>query len=169
MLNIKKKESITNDKGADLDGIQKQKEAHDLKSEDEHPLVQVIKVERDSDSKLAYRIASYLAEVTAERFAEAVLDMEMETIEEIMMRMQNADSEALVGMLQVLFIAKGMKYAAEDLDLLIECDGFDDTSYFFFQDELADTKEFEWFRLKCMLEDQIHEGLSEMISVLEED
>ena len=30
-------------------------------------------------------------------------------------------------------------------------------------------KEFEWFRLKCMLEDQIHEGLSEMISVLEVD
>ena len=169
MLNIKKKESITNDKGADLDGIQKQKEAHDLKSEDEHPLVQVIKVVRDSDSKLAYRIASYLAEITAERFAEAVSDMETETIEEIMMRMQNVDAEALVGMLQVLFIAKGMKYAAEDLDILSVCESYDETSCCFFQDALEDTKEFEWFRLKCMLEDQIHEGISEMISVLEED
>ena len=76
----------------------------DLKPEDEIPLVQVIKMERDSGSKLAYRIASCIAEATAERFAEAVSDMEPETIEEIMMRMQNADSEALVGMLQVLFI-----------------------------------------------------------------
>ena len=169
MLNTKKKESVTNDKDAGKYGSMKQAVVQDLKPEDEIPLVQVIKMERDSGSKLAYRIASCIAEVTAERFAEAVSDMEPEAIEEIMMRLQNADSEALVGMLQVLFIAKGMKYAAEDLDILIECDEFEDISYFLFQDELADTKEFEWFRLKCMLENQIHEGLSEMISVLEED
>jgi len=169
MLKIKKNEIVTNDKGGGLDEFQKQTDAKDLKPDDEIPLFQVIELERNPDSKLAYQIASHLAEVTAERFVEAVEDMEPEMVEEIMTRMQNSNSDTLVGMLQMLFIAKGMRYAAYDLDVLVLCEIDDEYSSYYFQDKLEDTKEFEWFRLKCMLEDQIHEGISEMISVLEVD
>ena len=65
MLNTKKKESVTNDKDAGKYGSMKQAVVQDLKPEDEIPLVQVIKMERDSGSKLAYRIASCIAEATA--------------------------------------------------------------------------------------------------------
>ena len=58
--------------------------------------------------KLAYNIADHLAEVTAERFSEMIDGLDMDIAKQIVRRLQASDAEALVGMLQEMFLIKGI-------------------------------------------------------------
>ena len=102
--------------------------------------------------RLAYNIADHLAEVTAERFSDMIDGMEMDIAKQIVRRLQANDAEALVGMLQEMFLLKGMVYAAEDLDILRDCEDFEESIYWRFQDTLSDQEVFAFFRVKCMME-----------------
>ena len=104
------------------------------------------------ESRLAYNIADHLAEVTAERFSSMIDGLEMDIARQIVRRLQASDAEALVGMLQEMFLIKGMIYAAEELDLLKECEKYEESIYWRFQDILSEQDVYEWFRIECMIE-----------------
>ena len=115
--------------------------------------------------RLAYNIADHLAEVTAERFSDMIDGMDMEIAKQIVRRLQAADAEALVGMLQEMFLVKGMVHAAEELDLLSECEEYEESIYWRFQDMISDQEVFEWFRIECMIENCSNEDCSAVIRI----
>ena len=115
--------------------------------------------------RLAYNIADHLAEVTAERFSEMIDGMEMDIAKQIVRRLQASDAEALVGMLQEMFLVKGMVHAAEDLDILSECEEYEESIYWHFQDILSDQEVFEWFRIECMIDNCSRDDCSAVIRI----
>lgn len=121
--------------------------------------------ELSSAGRLAYNIADHLAEVTADRFSEMIDGMEMDIAKQIVRRLQVSDAEALVGMLQEMFLVKGMVHAAEELDILRQCEEFEDSIYWRFQDMLADQEVFTYFRVKCMIENCGEDEYSAMIRI----
>ena len=112
------------------------------------------------EGRLAYNIADHLAEVTAERFSDMIDGMEMDIAKQIVRRLQANDAEALVGMLQEMFLLKGMVHAAEDLDILRDCEAFEESIYWRFQDTLSDQEVFTYFRVKNMIENCGEDGCS---------
>ena len=115
--------------------------------------------------RLAYNIADHLAEVTAERFSDMIDGMEMDIAKQIVRRLQANDAEALVGMLQEMFLLKGMVHAAEDLDILRDCEAFEESIYWRFQDTLSDQEVFAFFRVKCMMEKCSEDECSAIIRI----
>ena len=115
--------------------------------------------------KLAYNIADCLAEATAERFSEMIDGVDMDTAKQIVRRLQASDAEALVGMLQEMFLIKGMVHAAEELDLLEECEEYEESIYWRFQDTLSDQDVFEWFRINSLIENCGDEECSAVIRI----
>ena len=115
--------------------------------------------------RLAYNIADHLAEVTAERFSDMIDGMEMDIAKQIVRRLQANDAEALVGMLQEMFLLKGMVHAAEDLDILRDCEDFEESIYWRFQDTLSNQEVFTFFRVKCMIERCGEDECSAMIRI----
>ncbi len=63
--------------------------------------------------ELAYNIADHLAEVTAERFSEMIDGLDMDIAKQIVRRLQASDAEALIGMLQEMFLIKGIPLTNE--------------------------------------------------------
>ena len=122
-------------------------------------------VEFSPAEKLAYNIADHLAEVTAERFSEMIDGLDMDIAKQIVRRLQASDAEALVGMLQEMFLIKGMAHAAEELDLLKECEEYEESIYWRFQDTLSDQDVFEWFRINSMIENCGDEECSAVIRI----
>ena len=92
--------------------------------------------------------------------------IDMPVAKQIVRRLQESDAEAMVGMLQEMFLIKGMVHAAEDLDILRECEAYEDCIYWIFQDELSDTELFEWFRMECVLESYCNDECTAMIRIL---
>ena len=123
------------------------------------------KSELSEAGRLAYNIADHLAEVTAERFSEMIDGLDMDIAKQIVRRLQASDADALVGMLQEMFLIKGMVHAAEELDLLKECEGYEESIYWRFQDTLSDQDVFEWFRINSMIENCGDEECSAVIRI----
>ena len=145
------------------------KEKEEAMSEEEKKMAQelgdAISVEFSPAEKLAYNIADHLAEVTAERFSEMIDGLDMDIAKQIVRRLQASDAEALVGMLQEMFLIKGMAHAAEELDLLKECEEYEESIYWRFQDTLSDQDVFEWFRINSMIENCGDEECSAVIRI----
>ena len=112
------------------------------------------------EGRLAYNIADHLAEVTAERFSDMIDGMDMDIVRQIIRRLQASDAEALVGMLQEMFLIKGMVHAAEELDILRACEEFEESIYWLFQDIMSDQEVFTYFRVKNMIEKCGEDGCS---------
>ena len=55
-------------------------------------------------------------------------------------RLDNSDSKTAVNMIQAVFLTHGMKHAAEELDILMDCEPYDDEVYNSFIDELFETE-----------------------------
>jgi len=66
-------------------------------------------------------IAIHIAHKTAARFEDMADGMEMSTLKQIVRRIEDADPESVVPMLQAMFLARGMVDIAEDLDMLELC------------------------------------------------
>ena len=102
---------------------------------------------------LSSDIIIHIAEKTAERFEDMADGMEMSTLKQIVRRIEDADPESVVPMLQAMFLARGMVDIAEDLDMLELCSKYDEDTYFVFFDILFDTDIFEWFSIENMFDD----------------
>lgn len=55
--------------------------------------------------------------------------VDMDIAKQVVRRLQASDAEAMVGMLQEMFLIKGMAHAAEELDLLKECEEYTVASF----------------------------------------
>ena len=122
-------------------------------------------VELSPAEKLAYNIADHLAEVTAERFSEMIDGLDMDIAKQIVGRLQQSDAEALVGMLKAMFLVKGRVHAAEELDLLGECEEYAESVYWRFHDTLFGQEVFEWFRIDHMIQNCSREDCSAVIRI----
>lgn len=63
-----------------------------------------------------------------------------ESAKHLVIRFENSDSRTLVRMIQAVFLAHGMEHAAEELDILMDCEPYDDEVYNSFIDELFETE-----------------------------
>ena len=80
-------------------------------------------------------------------------------------RLQQSDAEALVGMLKAMFLVRGRVHAAEELDLLGECEEYAESVYWRFHDTLFGQEVFEWFRINHMIESCSREDCSAVIRI----
>ena len=101
---------------------------------------------------MSIQIAGYLSDLTSERFAAMVDGMEVDTIKQIVGRLNGAGHEEAVRMMQAMFLISGMEYAAEDLDILSFIEDFDECVYDFFIDDIFSTDFFDWFLTEMCLE-----------------
>ena len=103
--------------------------------------------------ELSCRITDHLAQRTSQRFADMVNGKEMGLIKQIISRLDRADSETAVEMLQAMFLLSGKDDEAKDLDIINMCAVYNETAYDDFIFELFDTDEFDWFVVEiCMTE-----------------
>lgn len=98
-------------------------------------------------------IAIHIAHKTAARFEDMADGMEMSTLKQIVRRIEDADPESVVPMLQTMFLARGMVDITEDLDMLELCSKYDEDTFFVFYDILFDTDIFDWFSIENMFDD----------------
>lgn len=140
-------------------------EKHQHEVADDCDDVNVTSPELSPAGQLAYNIADRLAEVTAERFSEMIDGMDMDIAMQIVRRLQASDAESMVGMLQEMFLVKGMVHAAEELDLLRECEEYEESVYWRFLDVLSDCEVFAFFRVKNMIENCSKEDGSAVIRI----
>lgn len=158
---------VKKDKGVALSEEEKMKQELSMALEEHEQNEDEVETpdELSPAGKLAYNIADHLAEVTAERFSEMIDGLDMDIAKQIVRRLQASDAEALVGMLQEMFLIKGMAHAAEELDLLKECEEYEESIYWRFQDTLSDQDVFEWFRINSMIENCGDEECSAVIRI----
>ena len=80
---------------------------------------EVVEIDHDGEAEtLAFDIINRIAEKTAESFEEMADGMEMATVKQIVRRIGSAELEAVVPMLQMMFLSRGMVDAADELDML---------------------------------------------------
>jgi len=91
--------------------------------------------------------------------------MDMDIAKQIVGRLQQSDAEALVGMLKAMFLVKGRVHAAEELDLLGECEEYAESVYWRFHDTLFGQEVFEWFRIDHMIQNCSREDCSAVIRI----
>ena len=132
----------------------KESNLHDYEVEKDTERKEEKKVPGLTDAEmLCCDIAIHIAHKTAARFEDMADGMEMSTLKQIVRRIEDADPESVVPMLQAMFLARGMVDIAEDLDMLELCSKYDEDTYFVFFDILFDTDIFEWFSIENMFDD----------------
>ena len=102
---------------------------------------------------LAFSVADFLAERTAERFDCAIDETELDTVTQIIGRIECSSHEEAAKMIQMLFLAKGYVAEAEDLDLLWICSEYDEKAFDYFIDSLGKTDVFERLDVAMLLND----------------
>ena len=107
----------------------------------------------DESETLSCEIIIHIADKTAERFEKMADGMEMSTLKQIVRRIEEAEPETIVPMLQTMFLARGMVDAAKDLDMLELCFRYDEDTYYLFYDILFDTDIFDWLSIENMFDD----------------
>ena len=123
---------------------------------------EVVVLEPEGETEtLTSDIINHIAEKTAESFEEMADGMEIDTLKQIVRRIGSADLEAVVPMLQTMFLARGMEDAADELDMLELCFRYDEETYFIFYDILFDTDIFDWFSIECLFDDFHSESKSD--------
>ena len=105
------------------------------------------------EEQLACNIAIRLAEMTAERLDSVLLELNHELAKMLARRLALSEAETMVDMIQAVFLSNGLICAAEDLDILKECEVYDWTVYMAFQDELMDSEVFDSTRIEDMFEE----------------
>lgn len=102
---------------------------------------------------LAFSVADFLAERTAERFDRALDETELETVMQIIGRIECSSNEEAAKLIQMLFLAKGYVAEAEDLDLLWICSEHDEKTFDYFVYSLKKTDVFERLDMAVFLND----------------
>ena len=90
--------------------------------------------------QLSTDIAAHLANVTAKRLYGIINGTGFEASLQFVARLENSDSKTAVNMIQAVFLTHGKKHAAEELDILLECEPYDKEVYDSFIDELFETE-----------------------------
>lgn len=90
--------------------------------------------------QLSTDIAAHLANITAKRLYGIINDIRFDASLQFVARLDNSESRTAVSMIQAVFLTHGMKHAAEELDILMDCEPYDEEVYNSFIDELFETE-----------------------------
>ena len=137
MFNIKrgKEEDINEEEKKIAEKLKELATAADKEEMGETDYEQMSPVEQ-----LSTDIAAHLADVTAKRLHGIINGTSCESSLQFVARLDNSDSKTAVSMIQAVFLTHGMKHAAEELDILMDCEPYDDEVYNSFIDELFETE-----------------------------
>ena len=137
MFNIKrgKEEDINEEEKKIAEKLKELATAADKEEMGETDYEQMSPVEQ-----LSTDIAAHLADVTAKRLHGIINGTSFESSLQFVARLDNSDSKTAVSMIQAVFLTHGMKHAAEELDILMDCEPYDDEVYNSFIDELFETE-----------------------------
>ena len=137
MFNIKrgKEEDINEEEKKIAEKLKELATAADKEEMGETDYEQMSPVEQ-----LSTDIAAHLADVTAKRLHGIINDIRFDASLQFVARLDNSDSKTAVNMIQAVFLTHGMKHAAEELDILMDCEPYDDEVYNSFIDELFETE-----------------------------
>lgn len=102
---------------------------------------------------LASDVSSYLAVKAADSFTTAVDGLDMISIKQLIRRIEKADAEEAVKMLQAIFLSNGMRTDAEMLDILMTCKTHYESAYDDFMEFFLQTDEIDWFLVESWLDE----------------
>ena len=121
----------------------------------------------EEEKKMAQELSDVIGNLEeADLYYEEIKDSaDMDIAKQIVGRLQQSDAEALVGMLKAMFLVKGRVHAAEELDLLGECEEYAESVYWRFHDTLFGQEVFEWFRIDHMIRNCSREDCSAVIRI----
>ena len=154
-LNKKEKEMIK-ELG---EAIEKKMKEAECESEDEDECEDGI----TPAEELSINIAVDLAQMIAERLDEVLLETSPDIAEKLIRRLEHSQPETMVCMIQSMFLMNGMTFEAEALDLLRNCEEFDDLAYSVFKDELFDSDLFDSVRIADLFEERFSGECAEII------
>lgn len=137
MFNIKKgkEEDINEEEKKVAEKLKELREAADEPETEQPDYSMYSPVEQ-----LSTDIAAHLAGVTAKRLHGILNGIRFDASLQLVARLDNSDSKTAVNMIQAVFLAHGMEHAAEELDILMDCEPYDDEVYNSFIDELFETE-----------------------------
>ena len=132
----------TGERTKSMKAIKKTENVVGEKKEKEEVKQELIVIDPDNEL-LAFSVADFLAERTAERLDRAFDEMELETVAQIVRRLECCSHEEAAKMLQMIFLANESIAEAEDLDLLWICVEHDERTFDYFIHSLSHTDIFE--------------------------
>ena len=140
MFNIKK--------GKEEDIIEEEKKVAEKLKElaaaaDKEELAETDHEQMSPVEQLSADIAAHLADNAARRMAGIIEEMDHKSVKQLVIRFENSDSRTLISMIQAIFLSHGMKNAAEELDVLEECEPFDREVFDGFADEFLGADEID--------------------------
>ena len=140
MFNIKK--------GKEEDIIEEEKKVAEKLKElaaaaDKEELAETDHEQMSPVEQLSADIAAHLANNAACRMAGIIEEMDRKSVKQLVIRFENSDSRTLISMIQAIFLSHGMKNAAEELDVLEECEPFDREVFDGFADEFLGADEID--------------------------
>ena len=99
--------------------------------------------------QLSADIAAHLANNAACRIAGIIEEANQGSAKQLVIRFENSDSRTLVRMIQAIFLSHGMKHAAEELDVLEDCEPFDCEVFDAFADEFLGAEEIDRYTVEA--------------------
>ena len=102
---------------------------------------------------LASDVSNYLAIKAADSFTTAVDGLNMVSIKQLIRRIEKADAEEAIKMLQAIFLSNGMRTDAEMLDILMTCKPYYESAYDDFMEFFLQTDEIDWFLVESWLDE----------------
>jgi hypothetical protein len=77
----------------------------------------------------------------------------MISIKQLIRRIEKADAEEAIRMLQAIFLSNGMRTDAEMLDILMTCKPYYESAYDDFMEFFLQTDEIDWFLVESWLDE----------------
>ena len=116
------------------------KAEEEKKSTEEDFFKELENLQLTPQEQLSTNIALHLANVTAKRFMQIACETDFASVRQLVRRFETSDSRTVVDMLQAMFLSNGYMHAAEELDILGECESFDCDVYDSFVDEFLENE-----------------------------
>ena len=106
---------------------------------DEEAMKEMDYFQHSPEEQLSMDIASHIADNAARRVGEILGDVDYDIARQLVIRFDTSDSKTAVSMIQAVLLSHGMKHAAEELDILADCERFDGEVYDAFFDDFFES------------------------------
>ena len=116
--------------------------------------------------QLSADIAAHLADNAAHRIGKILENTDYDAAKQLVIRFENSDSRTVVSMIRAILLSHGMKHAAEELDILTDCDPFDSEAYDAFSDEFLGSEPIDWFTVETWIIETASDDGGEVIGWL---
>ena len=163
MLNNKKSKKEKNEDEKTIaeklnEAIRKTEEEKKAKEKPEEDIFKELdSLQLTPQEQLSTNIAVHLADVTAKRFMQIACETDFASVMQLVRRFETSDSRTVIDMLQAMFLSNGYMHAAEELDILGECESFDCDVFDTFVDEFLDNECVDVYTVEVWLVEGVPE------------